>query len=263
MKAKCLLIVMFILFIAGALVSSSYAKIDLKTCVGMWLFDEGRDDVTADASANKNNGTLENGPKWTEGKFNEALQFDGTDDYVNCGNANNMSITGDFTFSMWVEISEYPTSWRNMLSKLVDDTHNEFNFRYKDSTAAQFYFGTGGAAVICNWVPSQDLPLDAWTHIAGVRKSKTYLKLYFNGIEKRSANITTDAISTEANVTIGRQSNNVFYFNGIIDEVAIFNAALEVEDIQTLMNKGLKESLNPSAVEFSGKLASTWAALRK
>jgi hypothetical protein len=31
----------------------------------------------------------------------------------------------------------------------------------------------------------------------------------------------------------------------------------------TLMNKGLKASLNPSAVELSGKLVSTWAALRK
>ena len=40
-------------------------------------------------------------------------------------------------------------------------------------------------------------------------------------------------------------------------------AALEVEDIQTLMNKGLGEALNPNAVDFSGKLISTWAALRK
>ena len=76
-------------------------------------------------------------------------------------------------------------------------------------------------------------------------------------------NITTDAISTDANVTIGRQSDNKFYFTGIIDEVAIFNAALGAEDIQTLMNKGLKESLNPNAVDLSGKLISTWAALRK
>ena len=114
------------------------------------------------------------------------------------------------------------------------------------------------------WNPSEDLPLDTWTHIAGVRKSKTYLKLYFDGVEKRTANITTDAIATDANVTIGRQSNaNGFFFEGIIDEVAIFDAALEEEDIKDLMNKGLKESVNPSAVDPSGKLTSTWAALRK
>ena len=262
MKAKCLLISMVVLFVAVALASSSYAKIDLETCVGMWLFNEGKGDVTADASASKNDGTLQGGPEWTDGIFGEALQFDGADDYVNVGNADNLSITGDLTFSMWVKISEYPTSWRNMLSKLVDDTHAEFNFRYKTSTQGQFYYGTGSAAIVCNWNPTEDLPLDTWTHIAGVRKSKTYQKLYFNGVEKRTMNITADAVSTTANVTIGRQSNaSGFFFNGIIDEVAIFNVALGAEDIQTLMNKGLEEWV--SAVDSSGKLVSTWAALRK
>ncbi len=239
----------------------SNAKIDQKDIMGMWLFDEGKGDVTADSSANKNDGTLENGPEWTDGKFNEAIQFDGAQDYVDVGNADNLSITGNLTFSLWVNISEYPTGWRNMLSKLVDDTHNEFNFRYKTLQEAQFYFGTGAAAIICPWVPQEDLPLDTWTHIAGVRKSKTYLKLYFNGIEKRSVNITTDAISTDAHVTIGRQSDSKFYFDGMIDEVAIFNVALEEQDIQTLMNKGLKESL--AAVDPSGKLATTWSEIKK
>lgn len=263
MKAKYSLTVIVILFVVGALASSSHARIDLNNLVGMWLFDEGQDDVAADESANKNEGILQNGTKWVEGQSGEALQFDGSDDFVDVGNAENLSITGDFTFSMWVKIEEYPTAWRNMLSKLVDDTHAEFNFRYKTSAQAQFYFGTGAAAIICSWVPSEDLPLDTWTHIAGVRKSKTYLKLYFDGVEKRNANINIDAIATEAHVTIGRQSNNMFYFDGSIDEVAIFNAALEEEDIQTLMNKGLEEALNPKAVDFSGKLISTWAALRK
>jgi hypothetical protein len=204
--------------------------------VGYWSFDEGSGGIAKDESGNGNDGTLENGTEWTAGKFGAAVQFDGTDDYVNLGNVDTFSITGDLTFSLWVKISAYPTSWRNMLSKLVDDTHTEFNFRYKNSTEAQFYYGTGSAAIICMWNPSEDLPLDTWTHIAGVRKSKSYLKLYFNGIEKRTSNITTDPVSTDANVTIGRQSNSIFYFNGMIDEVAIFTDALEEADIQSAMS---------------------------
>jgi hypothetical protein len=41
----------------------------------------------------------------------------------------------------------------------------------------------------------------------------------------------------------------------------LFNAELDEGDIQNIMENGLKETL--SAVEFSGKLVSTWAALRK
>jgi len=204
--------------------------------VGYWSFDEGSGAIAKDGSGNGNDGTLENGPEWTAGQSGDAVQFDGTDDYVNVGNADTLSITGNLTFSLWVKISEYPTSWRNMLSKLVDDTHTEFNFRYKNSTEAQFYYGTGSAAIICMWNPSEDLPLDTWTHIAGVRKSNAYLKLYFNGVEKRTSNITTDAVSTEANVTIGRQSNAIFYFDGIIDEVAIFTEALGEAGIQSAMS---------------------------
>ena len=258
MKAKCFFIGIVGLFVAVVLTTSSYAKIDPETVVGMWSFDEGKGDIAADSSANKNDGTLQNGAEWTEGIFGEAIQFDGADDYVDMGNADSLSITGDLTFSLWLNISEYPTGWRNMLSKLVSDTNVEFNFRYKTSTEGQFYYGTGAAAIVLNWNPSEDLPLDTWTHVAGVRKSREYMKLYFDGVEKRSLNITTDPIPTDAHVTIGRQSDNKFYFNGIIDEVILFNVVLEEEDIKTLMNEGL-----PQAVDPSGKLVSTWAALRK
>jgi len=218
--------------------------------VGYWSFDEGSGEIAKDGSGNGNDGTLENGTEWTAGKFGNAVQFDGTDDYVNIGNADNLSITDDLTFSMWVKISEYPTWWRNMLSKLVDDQHTEFNFRYRDSTAGQFYYGTGSAATVLNWNPSEDLPLDTWTHIAGVRKGRAYLKLYFNGVEKRTSNITTDAVSTEANVTIGRQSNARNYFNGVVDEVAIFAEALGEAEIQSAMsglgNRELASKPNPA-----------------
>jgi len=218
--------------------------------VAHWKFDEGSGNIAHDTSGNGNDGTLENGTEWTAGKFGDAVQFDGTDDYVNIGNADNLSITDDLTFSMWVKISEYPTSWRNMLSKLVDDQHNEFNFRYRDATTGQFYYGTGSAAIVLNWNPSEDLPLDTWTHIAGVRKGRAYLKLYFDGVEKRTKNITTDPVSTEANVAIGRQSNARNYFNGVIDEVTIFTEALGEAEIQSAMsgpgNMELASKPNPA-----------------
>jgi len=232
--------------------------------VGYWSFDEGSGEMAKDGSGNGNDGSLENGTEWTAGKFGDAVQFDGTDDYVDVGNAGNLSITGDFTFSMWVKISEYPTSWRNMLSKLVDDQHVEYNFRYKTSTEGQFYFGTGSAAIVCMWNPSEDLPLNTWTHIAGVRKSKTHLKLYFNGVEKRTRDITTDAASTEASVTIGRQSNNRFYFSGMIDEVALFSEALTEAEIQSAMSGvgnrefASKPNIANEAVDVPRDIALSW-----
>ena len=234
--------------------------------IGYWNFDEGSGEIAKDVSGNGNDGTLENGTEWTDGQSGYAVQFDGTDDCVNLGNAGSLSVTDDFTFSMWVKISEYPTSWRNMLSKLVDDQHVEYNFRYKTATEGQFYYGTGSAAIVCMWNPTEDLPLNTWTHIAGVRKSQTHLKVYFNGVEKRTLSITAEAVSTEANVTIGRQSNDTFYFNGIIDEVALFSHAMEEAEILSAMsglgNKELASKPNPTdeAVDVPCDVVLGWVA---
>jgi hypothetical protein len=52
----------------------SYAKIDLGTCVGTWLFDEGNGDIAKDSSGNGNDGKI-NGATWVNGKFSKALSF--------------------------------------------------------------------------------------------------------------------------------------------------------------------------------------------
>ena len=48
-----------------------------------------------------------------------------------------------------------------------------------------------------------------------------------------------------------------------MDEVALFNVALAVEDIQAIMNEGLASALNMLAVSPTGKLAATWAGIKK
>ena len=49
-----------------------------------------------------------------------------------------------------------------------------------------------------------------------------------------------------------------YYFNGLIDEVAIFNVELAEKDIQSIMNKGLERISGLIAVELSGKITTTW-----
>jgi hypothetical protein len=62
---------------------------------------------------------------------------------------------------------------------------------------------------------------------------------------------------------IGSHSHAVSsLFNGFIDEVAFFNEALSQEDIVTIMNEGLEETIGTTAVSSTGKLATTWAEVR-
>jgi len=78
-----------------------FAKIDQKSIVGMWLFDEGEGKLAKDGSANKNDGKLIGNPKWVKGKFGEALDFNGSSDYVEVADSKSLDITGDITIVLW------------------------------------------------------------------------------------------------------------------------------------------------------------------
>lgn len=55
----------------------SVAKVNPETAVGVWLFDEGTGKEAKDASGNNHHGTI-NGAEWVDGKFDGALEFDGS-----------------------------------------------------------------------------------------------------------------------------------------------------------------------------------------
>ena len=73
--------------------------------IAHWKLDEGSGAVAYD-SAGTNDGTLINGPTWTTGIIDGALDFDGVDDYVDVGNDSSLMTTGDLTIIAWIKALE-------------------------------------------------------------------------------------------------------------------------------------------------------------
>ena len=88
--------------LSGIITTSSSARIDPELAVGIWLFNEGTGITAKDSSANHNDGTLENGPKWIEGELGKALEFDGKDNYVQVPDTDSLDITDKITVVGWV-----------------------------------------------------------------------------------------------------------------------------------------------------------------
>jgi len=260
MKVRYLLIGVIVLFIAGVLASSTYAKIDPKTIVGMWLFDDGNGNVAKDSSANKNDGNFVGSPKWVDGKFGKALEFDGSSTSVDCGNTDTLDIpTNDpVTMIAWVKSAVGSTAaWQGIMAKRTTDYSYGINFI---NTAFQVYSSSGSG--VQGW--AYVLPKGEWVHIAGIM-SKNPTELYvdgelFGGAGKGPGG---GAFSRTANLfRIGASGTIGEVFNGIIDDVGIFNAALSTADIKSIMTKGLGAATGLTAVESSGKLATTWATVK-
>ena len=88
--------------------------------------------------------------------------------------------------------------------------------------------------------------------------ARNYIGEKFKG--KGAAPQKNKILVTETDVHIGQKSNNACQFKGSIDEVAVFSVALDKDDINLIVDKGLEGALS---VDPNRKLATTWAALKR
>ena len=89
------------------------------------------------------------------------------------------------------------------------------------------------------------LPTNTWTHLA-VSYDRVTLRLYINGVQAASTPYT-GAIATSANpLQIGGDSIYGQYFQGLIDEVRVYNRALTPAEIQTDMNTAIGGGSGPA-----------------
>ncbi len=77
----------------------AYAAIDLDNIMGMWLFNRDSAGVATDSSDNGNDGTI-HGAKLVDGVFGKALEFDGTDDWVEVPHADSLGFPIGTSFSI-------------------------------------------------------------------------------------------------------------------------------------------------------------------
>jgi len=252
MKVRYLLIGMVVVFVASLLTASSYAAIDLTNCVGMWLFDDDEGDIATDSSGNENDGVLVANPEWVDGKFGSALEFDGGGSHVNILSSESLS-SDSFTLSLWVQ----PNQFR--IQGLADKTPQP-NWRLFMNTAAGTVEFDALPGEIGN-IRTPATSLGQWSHIAATYDLDTETaKIYFNGVFSQQAISVDMNIDSPVSIHIASNENN--RFSGIIDEVGIFNVALDEDDINDIMTGGLEEAMGITAVDASGKLAATWACIK-
>jgi hypothetical protein len=242
-----------------------YGKIDEDSIMGMWLFDEGKGDTVKDYSGNGNDGVLTNEPEWVDGKFGKALEFDGrvngVKDHVLCGtDASINEISDALTITAWV----YPMADSNY--EYIVSNDRDCCGQYKGYSLSLGYTGfqlwdTKSASHRVNLASKPSL--NNWCHLAGTFDGKQ-LKIYFDGKLSNTADfsgkIGTPATYEFAIGALGH-GQGAYNINGIIDEVAVFNVALSENDIGSIMTKGLE--FITTAVSPSGKLAATWAEIKK
>ncbi len=220
--------------------------------ISHWKFDE-QSGTTAADSAGSNTGTLSGNTIWQPagGQINGALEFDGSNDYVQVASNSTLdSTTGTWCF--WIKPTgnpagsgSSPAGSGSIISRanssgsksgiyialIPHNTYGTINPAVSNSSSSVLTQNTV--------IFTPNVNYNSWSHVAFVFTAGNNTKLYINGSAAISYTLGTFSFNNQV-LRIATDTNTYFYdFKGLIDDVRIYNTALSDTDVQQLYQDGL------------------------
>ncbi len=181
-----------------------------------------------------------------------AFNFNGSTQAIDCGTGSRFDID-QITISAWVRLESGLTSLQVIGG--VRNTNNgiiTYMINHHGATGKfRFVINQSSDSAYKTVYANDDTVLNTWYHVVGVADGSN-VKLYING-DLQTDQKTYDGTITSPtqNFNIGRQpSNPLYYWDGELSNISVFNTGLQESDVQTLYNNGKPSdisSLNPVA----------------
>ena len=208
--------------------------------VGVWGLDG---DAQSESKRKEMMGQLVGGAQFVDstiGKEGKAVSLDGTDDAVVIPRNQSMDVgKGDFTVAAWINPSELRQAGIVCLGRYnlvhgwyLDMPNDQGVIRIETINPENQLNGT---------VASRPgvIRANTWQHVAAVvRRGENQTRLYVNGFEVASGTVDpTNLDNPNVALHIGRIQDSRL-FKGQIDEVRFYNRALDVKEVQALLEPG-------------------------
>ena len=222
--------------------------------IGVWLFDEGDGKVVKDLSGNGHHGEIVGEVAWADGKFEAALEFDGG--HVSVPHQDVMNLR-QWTMTAWIKVPKVVDPYQVILSKETWPNRNYTMWIRPGVMTFGFTLPNGAQDL---QVGSKEVIDDKWHFVAGVYDEKQLIP-YVDGEQSNPRGAAGKPATSNAPLIIGAQGPDGKNgpLRGIIDEVAVYNTALDEDEIAEVM-EGLSKQFQE--VEATGKLTVTWGYLK-
>lgn len=265
-------ICMLVVVLGIGLMACASANADLvKGLVGYWSFDTGS---AKDDSGSGNNGKILGSPKVVAGKVGSAFDFDGVDDGIEVPDHASLQLPDGLTVACWINVRKFVdhagVCWKG--EKIGWGAN--FNWRIA-TTGDGLTWGTTTAGNENWFATSAAIKLNEWNFIvltadgaqavarvaAGGGAFKTPTS--GQGNPKKPSPKPYNVWKGQP-VRIGwSQGRNgdlkiIDFYNGVIDEVTVYNRALTDAELSELKDQGMPAT----AVDAAGKLTTTWSRIK-
>jgi len=200
--------------------------------VGWWTFEDIDSGLAMDRSGWDRHGFLMGNPQRVPGRFGRGIQFDGVDDYIETGYAEDLA---QWTVCVWVKSPVAP-AW-DLESGPV---HREANYQLNWDHRNPRFRGAAGLRMGEIWYPASFGALfgNRWYHLAATFDG-TALKAYVDGVLITSNPDAQGIASAEpGTLTFGKHAWAEYFFTGTIDDVQLYDRALTQTEIVKIVRCG-------------------------
>jgi hypothetical protein len=228
-----------------------------------WKFDEGVGTTAVDWSGHDHHGTLEGNPQWVDGFAGGALQFGGDGDrVVDNAAAAYLNGLGAVTVCMWIKSDVTGTDRGFIDGEDPDGNDSVMTMRY--DAAGSSFAGTNVAKMALTSDPggeqqlesSSDIQTTEWQHVTMTWSGGGLIRFYINGVEDTPTgrNVPNNAGVTSGctKLVIGQGGKDAGSgWDGLIDDVRIYNKVLTPEQIKQAMRGDPTLAWNPKPANKS------------
>ncbi len=243
--------------------------------LGWWKFDEGQGDTAVDWSGHGNHGTLIEAPQWVDGYDGGALDFE----YANSNDGVSVKPfdvdTGGITLGAWIKPESFSQNDGRIITKASGTSGNDHYWMLstissEGNYALRFRLKTDDGQDTTTLIAASGLlAVDEWAHSAAIWDGASMV-IYKDGVEVGREVKGGTAVATNPNLAIaignhlsGTTGNRAW--DGMIDDVRVYNKALTADEIKLAMRGDTKRAWNPSpppgsTPDIISALPLTWSA---
>jgi hypothetical protein len=214
--------------------------------VGWWPGEGNANDIVG-----ANNGTLSGGASFASGKVGQAFSFDGINGTVTVPDSSSLRLTTQLTIEAWINPHSTNEGDQAIVSKVgIANGNNGYQLYLSQQNTLSGQFNSPGqnwpGNVIAYNYSSAIVP-NTWHHVAWTY-DQSAMKLYLNGLPVATNVIGPQSIAVSSTDLRISGADNHVYFNGLIDEPAVYNRALSASEIAGIYGAGSAGKCRPNPI---------------